>query len=171
MNKYSIITAVAIAAIVIPFAYSAMSIIGTQQLEYRWNSPGDFSFFTMSNHGSMEFCNTMPFWTSFQKFEVGTFYDGRYIGSFTVNPSTLNPSSSSIQEGVFSSEELGAAQHVFMTMDFQFDGGDIRLDPNKFIVVTSMETSIIGIIPITTTSQISGFDFDRNMNALDLTCD
>ena len=68
MNKHSIITTVAIIVIVIPFAYSTLSIIGSQQLEYRWHSPGEFSFFTMSNHGEIEFCNTVPFWTSFQKY-------------------------------------------------------------------------------------------------------
>ena len=171
MNKYTIITIIAIIIIVIPFAYSGLSIIGVQQLEYRWSGPGDFTFFTMSNHGEVEFCNTIPFWTSFQKFEVGTFYDGRYLGSFTVNPTTLNPSSSSVQEGIFSSEELAAVQHIFMTLDFEFDGGDIRLDPNRFAVLVNAETSIIGIIPISSTSQISGFDFDRIMNAEDLTCD
>ena len=171
MNKYSIITIIAIIIIVAPFTYSGISAIGVQQLEYRWSGPGDFTFFTMSNHGEMEFCNTLPFWTSFQKFETATFYDGRYLGSFTVNPTTINPSASTIQEGVFSSEELASTQHVFMTLDFEFDGGDIRLDPNKFVAVTSIDTSIIGIIPISSTSQISGFDFDKMMNAEDLTCD
>ena len=67
MNKYSIITAIAIIVIIIPFAFAGMNIIGSQQLEYRWHSPGIFSFFTISNHGEMEFCNTLPFWTEFSK--------------------------------------------------------------------------------------------------------
>ena len=171
MNKYSIITIIAIIAIIIPFAHSGLSIIGIDQLEYRWGGPGDFTFFTMSNHGEVEFCNKVPFWTSFQKFEVGTYYDDKYLGSFNVGPVTMNPSSSDIQKGVFSSEELAATQHIFMTLDFEFDGGDIRLDPNRFAVLINTETSIIGIIPVSSTSQISGFDFDKIMNAEDLTCD
>ena len=171
MNKYTIITIIAIIIIVAPFANSGLSLIGVQQLEYRWGGPGEFSFFKLLNHGNMEICNAIPFWISFQKFEIGTFYEGKHIGTFAVNPTTLNPSSSTIQEGIFTSEEIAAAQHIFMTLDFQFDGGDIRLDPNQFIIVTNIDTSIIGIIPISTTSQISGFEFDQNMKEDDLTCD
>ena len=171
MNKHSIITTAAIIVIVIPFAYSALSIVGSQQLEYRWHSPGEFSFFTMSNHGEIEFCNTMPFWTSFQKLEVSTFYDEKFIGSFVVNSNTINPLSSGVSEGKFYSDQVAATQHVFMTLDFEFDGGDIRLDPNKLIVIVGIDTPILGIIPFSSTQQISGFDFDKIMNVDDLTCD
>ena len=171
MNKHSIITIIAIIVIVIPFAHSGLSIVGMQQLEYRWDNPGQFSFFTMSNHGDMEFCNSMPFWISFENLQVITFYDATQRGVFTVNPTTINPLSSTVQEGTFSSKDLSAAQHIFMTLDFEFDGGDIRLDPNKLIVVVQADIPILGIIPYSTTTQISGFDFDQNMNSEDLTCD
>lgn len=170
MNKYSIITAIAIVVIVLPFMYSGLSIFGVQQMEYRWNGPGQFSFFAMSNHGEMEFCNTMPFWIGFQSMEVGAFYGTAHLGSFFVKPVTMEPFSSSVQEGVFKSEEIAAAQHNFMTLDFEFDGGDIRLDPNQFIIVIKTDTPIIGIIPYSSTTQITGFDFDQMMNAEDLAC-
>ena len=170
MNKYSTITGIAIIIIVVPFVVSGVNIIGAQALEYRWNSPGEFNFFTMSNHGDMEFCNTIPFWTSFQKFEIAAFYDSKHVGSFVVNPLTINPVSSQIQEGIFSSEEIVAVQHMFMTLDFEFDGGDIRLDPNKFIIMIQTDTPIIGVIPYSTTTQVTGFDFDKIMNAENLVC-
>ena len=122
MNKHTIITAIAIVVIIIPFAYSALSIVGAQQLEYRWDNPGEFTFFTMLNQGEMEFCNTMPFWTSFQKFEISTFYQSDHLGSFIVQPLTINPFSSIVQEGIFSSEEMSESQHIFMTFDFMFNG-------------------------------------------------
>ena len=58
-----------------------------------------------------------------------------------------------------------------MTLDFEFDGGDIRLDPNKLIIVLRADMPIMGVIPYSTTSQISGFDFDQLMNSENLTCD
>ena len=171
MNIHTIITTAAIIIIIGAFAYSGLNIIGAQQLEYRWHNPGQFSFFTMSNHGQMEFCNTNPIWMTFQKFEVGAFYDEKYIGSFTTGPLTLNPGSSTIQEGLFSSEEFVSAQHQFLTLDFEFDGGDIRLDPNKLVVIVAIDTPILSIIPYSSTTQISGFEFDQIMNAEDLSCD
>ncbi len=171
MNKYSIITAIAIVVIVIPFAHSGLSIVGVQQLEYRWDNPGEFTFFTMLNQGEMELCNTMPFWTSFQKFEIATFYQSKHLGSFIVEPLTINPYSSVVQEGIFSAEERSESQHIFMTFDFMFNGGNIRLDPNQFVILISTDTPILGIIPYSSTTQISGFEFDKMMNAEDLSCD
>jgi len=171
MNKYSIITAIAIIVIVTPFAYSGLSIVGAQQLEYRWDNPGEFTFFTMLNQGEMEFCNAIPFWITFQKFEISTFYQSEHLGSFIVQPLTINPYSSVVQEGIFSSEEISESQHIFMTFDFMFNGGNIRLDPNQFIILISTDTPILGIIPYSSTTQISGFEFDKMMNAEDLSCD
>ncbi len=171
MNKHSIITIIATIIIILPFAYSGWNIFGMQQLEYRWDNPGQFSFFTMSNHGVVEVCNPMPFWISFEKLQITPYFEASNLGSFSIESSTINPSSSTIQKGTFSSEELSASQHIFMTLDFEFDGGDIRLDPNQFIVVVRADMPILGIIPYSTTTQISGFDFDKNMNSEDLSCD
>ena len=170
MNKHSIITIIAIIVIILPFAHWGSSIIGMQQLEYRWGSTGQFSFFTMSNHGAMELCNTMPFWVSFEKLEITPYFKANDLGSFSVESSTINPMSSTVQDGIFSSEELSASQHIFITFDFEFDGGDIRLDPNQFIVVIQADIPILGIIPYSSTTQMSGFDFDKMMNAENLSC-
>ena len=125
----------------------------------------------MSNHGEIEFCNPIPFWTSFQKLDITIFYNEENLGSFAVNSVTINPLSSTIQKGTFSSKEISSAQHIFMTLDFEFDEGDIRLDPNKLITVIQIDTPIIGVIPYSSTTQISGFDLDTIMNSEDLTCD
>ena len=170
MNKHTIITLIAIIIIVIPIAHSGLSIIGANQVEYRWDSPGQFSFFAMINNGEMEFCNNLPFWISFQNFQVSAFYQKEILGSFEVQPMTINPFSSTVKEGIFVSEQREEAQHIFMTFDFEFNGGNVRLDPNQFIIVVNTNTPILGIIPYSTTTQISGFEFDQIMNSEDLTC-
>lgn len=60
----------------------------------------------MKNDGKMEFCNTLPFWMTFEKFEVSAYYMEKYLGSYVVKPLTLNPLSSGIQEGVFHQKVL-----------------------------------------------------------------
>jgi hypothetical protein len=169
MNRYSKITLVAIIVIIIPFAYSILNIFAADQLQFRW-SEGKFSFFELSNSGDVEFCNTMPYWMSFKKFEIITFYDMKQNGIFTVYPLTINPASTAVQKGVFTSEEFTAAQYLFMNLDFEFDGGDIRIDPNKLYVMVNISTPIIGIIPYTTTLQYSGFEFSNLMNNEKLSC-
>ena len=142
MNKYSAITFVAIIIIIIPFAYSGLNIIGANQLEYNWNSGDEFSFFEMSNNGEIEFCNPMPFPTIFQEFKIISFYDAKNIGEFKINSSMIESQSSSIQAGSFSTEEFQSTQHMFMTLDYEFNGGAVRIDPNKFIVLVTIETPI-----------------------------
>jgi len=170
MNKYSIITFIAIIIIIIPFAYSGLNIIGANQLEYKWSGTEEFSFFAMSNSGDVEFCNPMPFSTNFQKFQITSFYDVKNIGVFEINASTIESQSSTIQAGNFSTEEFQVTQHMFMTLDYEFDGGAIRVDPNKFIVLVTIQTPIMGIIPYAHTIQISGFELDQIMNNEELSC-
>jgi hypothetical protein len=124
----------------------------------------------MSNNGEVEFCNPMLFSTSFQKFEIISFYDAKNIGEFEINSSMIESQSSSIQAGSFSTEEFQSTQHMFMTLDYEFNGGAVRIDPNKFIVLVTIETPIIGIIPYSNTIQISGFELDQIMNNKELTC-
>ena len=171
MNRHSAITAVAIAVIVTPFVFSAMNVIGSQQMEYRWHSPGTFSFFTMMNHGETEFCNTLPFWMTFERFEVSAFHAEKHLGSYVVKPLTLDPASSGVQEGVFSSESIVETQHVFMAFDFSFDSGETRMDANQFAVGIRTDTPVLGIVPYSSTTYMSGFEFDEVMNSPDLTCD
>ena len=170
MNKYSIVTIIAILVIIFPFAYSALNIIGANQLEYKWSSSEEFSFYAMSNNGDMEFCNPMPFSTSFQKFQIGTFYDTKIIGKYEIISTTIEPQSSIIKKGNFSTEEFQSTQHMFMTLDYEFDGGAIRVDPNKFIVLVTIQTPIMGIITYSNTIQISGFELDQIMKNEELSC-
>ena len=170
MNKYSTVTLIAIIIIIIPFAYSGLNIIGANQLEYKWSGSEEFSFFAMSNNGNMEFCNIMPFPTSFEKFQITTFYDAKNIGMYEIISTAIEPQSSIIKKGSFTTEEFQSTQHMFMTLDYEFGGGAIRVDPNKFIVVVTVQTPIMGIIPYSHTTQISGFELDQTMKNQELSC-
>ena len=171
MNKYSIIVFAAIIVIIIPFVYSGLNIIGVNQLEYKWNGSEEFSFFSMSNNGNVEFCNPTAFSTTFDKFQITSFYDAKNIGDYEIETTTVEPHSSIVKKGNFSTEEFQSTQHMFMTLDYEFDGGAIRVDPNKFIVLVNIQTPIAGIIPYSHTSQITGFELDQTMKNQELSCD
>ena len=170
MNKYSIVTIIAILVIIFPFAYSGINIVGAEQLQYKWSGSEGFSFFAMSNNGEVEFCNPMPFSTNFQKFQITSFYDAKNIGTYEIESITIEPQSIIIKKGDFVTEEFQSTQHMFMTLDYEFDGGEVRIDPNKFIVVVTIQTPIIGIIPYSNTMQISGFELDQIMKNNELSC-
>lgn len=170
MNKYSKITLVAIIAIIIPFAYSILNIYAAEKLSYRWSDQDRFDYFALSNNGNVEFCNTLPYWTSFKKFEITTFYNLENKGTFIVQPLVISPLSHATQNGIFHSDEFTEAQYLFMQLDFEFNGGAIRLDPNKMHIVVNIDTPIIGVIPYTTSVQYSGFDFNQIMDGKNFDC-
>ena len=170
MNRYTIITIIAIIAIIIPVAYSAMNIYTAEQLKFRWNQPGKFSYFELSNNGKIELCNAVPYPSNLKSFQITPFYDGVSKGTFHIENISIEGSQSNIQQGRYISDDFVEAQHMFMQMDFQFDGGDIRIDPRKMTVQVSIDTPIIGVIPYTTVSQYGGFDFDKLMNEENFGC-
>ena len=73
MNKISVITFIAIIIIVTPFAYSGLNIIGANQLEYKWSSSEEFSFYAMSNNGDMNFVIQCRFRQVFKNFKLEHF--------------------------------------------------------------------------------------------------
>ena len=170
MNKYSAITIIAILIIIAPFAYSGLNIVGAEQLQYKWNDSEEFSFFTMMNNGNIELCNPMPFSISFEELQIGSFYNAKNIGTYEIMATTIEPQSSVITNGDFFTEEYQSTQRLFLTLDYEFDGGEIRVDPNKFIVIVSIHTPIAGIIPYSQDLQISGFELDQIMKNQELTC-
>ena len=163
MNRHTVITSIATVAIIAPFAYSALNIYAAGQLQYQWSEPEVFSYFVMSNSGSVEFCNPTMAWADIKSFEVGIYYDVNELGTFKSGPVSMGPSSSATSHGTFVSDEFVSVQHVFMTLDFEFDGGDIRMDPTKMHILVTAETPILGFIPYATSSQFTGFDFDKIM--------
>ena len=170
MNKYSMVTIIAILVIIFPFAYSGINIVGAEQLQYKWSGSEGFSFFAMSNNGSIEFCNPMPYPANFQKFQIGSFYDAKSIGTFEIDSTTVDSQSTIMKKGVFLTDDFQSTQHMFMTLDYEFDGGEVRVDPNKFIVVVSIHTPIAGIIPYSHNIQISGFELDQTLKNQELSC-
>lgn len=164
MNKYSIITAIAIVVIVLPILYGVWGIFSVEHLQLR--TPNDeFSYFDMANNELIQVCNSMPFFVSFNGIQISTYFQNDQKGVFEIGPTTVEPYSLEILEADFSSESFSESQYIFMHMDGQFDGEvPIRLDPNQMIVEINYESRIIGLIPYQNTITLSAFDFTQMMN-------
>lgn len=170
MDRYTAISIAAAAAIAAPFAVSGADIVGAEQMQYRWDSPGMFSFFKMATDGSLEFCNTLPFWASFESMDITMYYQNNLLGTYHVGPLTMEPLASSVHKGTFRSDHIASAHSIFMTLDFGIADGEAGIDPKQFAVQTMVSTPILGLIPYHTTSQTTGLGFDQLMRADDLYC-
>ncbi len=164
MNRYSIITAIAIIVIITPILYGVWGIYSVEKLQLRTPNV-EFSYFEMSNYEKIEICNPMPFFVGFNGLKIEPYYINDIKGVFEIGPTTISPNTSEILDVNFSSDNFSEAQYLFMHMDGQFaDEIPIRLDSSKMVVVTNFETRIIGIIPYQNTITQSGFDFTNMMN-------
>jgi len=169
MNKYSIISAIAIAVIIIPILYGLWGIYSVEQLQIRAEK-GQFSFFDFANYEKIRICNPTSFFVTFSGLTIDVYYLDDLKGKFTIGPNTLEPNSSKILNADFSSDSFSEAQYLFMHMDGQFDGEvPIRLNPNEMKVLTTYEIKIIGVIPNIQTIANSGFEFSQMMNE-DISC-
>lgn len=147
-----------------PILYGVWGTYSVGQLQLRTPN-SEFSYFHMSNYETIEMCNSMPFFVSFNGLRIETYYTNDLKGVFKIGPTTLKPNTSEVIDMDFSSENFAESQYLFMHMDGQFDGEiPIRLDPSKMVVVTNFETKIIGVIPYQNTITQSGFDFTNMMN-------
>ncbi len=164
MNKYSLITTIAIVVIIIPILYGLWGIYSVEQLQMRTVN-SEFSYFEMASYEKIEMCNPLPFFVSFNGIEIQVYNTNYLKGTFKIEPTTINPNTSQLMNIRFSSDNFSEAQSLFMHMDGQFSGEmPSRLDANQMIVVTDFETRIIGVIPYHSTITQSAFDFTQMMN-------
>jgi len=165
MDKHTAIVIIASIIIVVPFAYSGWNIYALDNLQIKGTDEGKFRFFDMSSEASIEICNPSPFYVSFNKLNIVTFFDGVSKGVFSIEPATLAPASSVILNGTFSSESFSEAQYLYLHFDSMFSGtAPERIDPRKLNIITEIDAPIIGVIPYSVSKQQSGLYFWEALN-------
>lgn len=165
MDKHSIIVIIAAIVIAIPFVYSGWNIYVANQLQLHGTDEDRFRFFNMINDGSVEVCNPSPFFVNFNKISILIFFDSDNKGTFSSKPISLSPLSSRVINGTFYSENFSESQYLAIHFDGIFSGSSPeRIDPRRLMIVTEIETPIIGLIPYTVTKQYSGLYFWETLN-------
>ncbi len=165
MDKHTLIVIIAVIVIAIPFVYSGLNIYAASQLQFHGTDEDRFRFFDMINDGSIKACNPSPFFGNFNKLSIVTYFDSDNIGTFSSKPISVSPLSSVVIDGMFSSESFPEAQYFALHFDGIFSGSSPeRIDPRRLMIVTEIETPIIGIIPYTITKQYSGLYFWETLN-------
>ncbi len=168
MNKHTAIVIIASFIIAGPFVFASGNIYAAQQLQFVGIEEKKFSYFDMINDGEINVCNPNPFYVVFDKMDIIMIFEQKDKGLFSIQGTTLPPSSVTTLEGKFRSETFQEAQYLSMHFDGTFSGSvPLRIDPNKFAIVTETHTTIIGIIPYSITQQYSGLDFWNMMNDKD----
>jgi len=164
MNKHSVIVIIASVVIASTVGFSGWNVYAADQLQIQ-GPEGRFSYYEMMSDGKIVICNPLPFFVTVNKFDIKIFFEEKDEGTYSIIAATIPPSSSTVLNGTFKSEIFLEAQYLFLHFDGMFSGASpLRIDPNKFSIVTVSQTPIIGIIPYSVNKQYSGLEFWNMMN-------
>jgi hypothetical protein len=171
MNKHSVIVIVASILIFGTIGVSIWNIYAVQQLQLHGNE-GIFRFYEfITNEDKLLICNQLPFFTSFNQFNIILLFEDAPKGTFHISGMTIPPSDSIISEGKFTSETYSEAQYLAMHFDTMFQGdAPIRIDPRKFAIDTEFQIMILGVIPYTVVQHHSGIGFYNMLNEDNFDC-
>jgi len=168
MNKHTSIVIIASFIIAGPFVFAAWNIYAVQQIQFVGIEEKKFNYFDMINDGEINVCNPNPFYVTFDKMDIKMIFEQKDKGRFSIQGTTLPPSSVTTLEGKFRSETFEEVQYLSMHFDGMFSGSaPIRIVPSKLAIATETHTPIMGIIPYSITQQYSGFDFWNMLNGED----
>jgi len=168
MNKHTAIVIISSFIIAGPFVFAAWNIYAVQQIQFVGTEEKKINYFDMINDGEINLCNPNPFYVVFDKMDIIMIFEQKDKGRFSIQGTTLPPSSVTTLEGIFRSETFQEVQYLSMQFDVMFSGSaPIRIDPSKFAIFTETYTPIIGIIPYSITQQYSGLDFWNMINNKD----
>ena len=164
MDKYTIISIIAIFVLVLTVGFSVLNVLAAESLQFR-GADASFTFFGFNENGTIEVCNSLPFFTTGDKLEIFIYSDKEVQGIFSFDEFTIFPMSSSIIKGSFTSDSYAESTYLFFHFDGMFSGSTpLRINPSKIIVVTEIQTPIIGVIPYSVTKQYSSLEFWDMMN-------
>ena len=167
MDKHTVIVIIASVIIAVPFIFSAWNIYAANNLQLQ-GPEGQFSYFEMVNDNKLIVCNPLPFFVNFERIEIVTYFEGMNKGVLSIQPTIIPPSSSLVVNGTFRSETFSEAQYLALHFDGMFSGSTPkRIDPNKMVILTEVQTPIIGVIPYSVTKQYSSMDFWNILNGKD----
>lgn len=163
-NKHTIIVLASIVVIASSIGYSSLNLISASALDFKWATK-NFDFLALMYGGKMQVCNPSDYSASFTKYEFSVLYDSKHLGTFTVPGAGIAPHSKAVVSGKFEADDKQVAQIFFTFLDTEVKGTDVaRIDGSKMQVLTTLDYSVMGLIPFSTSHEYSGQEFLKIMN-------
>ena len=166
MNKHTLVVIGASIIIISVVGFGVWNFFAADQIQFKVANEDDFRFFGLINQEKISFCNTSPFYTNFNNFQIKMVYEGREIAKLNFPGGGLEPNTEITREGKFTTNAFEEVQYLSMHFDGMFlDTIPVRINPTKMVIDTEFQIQIIGIIPVSVTKQYSAQEFWEIMNA------
>jgi len=166
LKKETIIAIISTVAIISTIAYSGLNIYAADNLQVRWNSDETFSFYSLSK-GQLETCNKFPIPVTFREYNIELTYDETKIGVFRIGSVTVPPFSSLLIDGKLEwQSEIGLTYLLYL--DSKLSGAEVgRINVDNLRIVTSIQTSFLGVVPYSISKEYTGYEFVDLMDTKD----
>ena len=165
MNKHTLIVIIASIVIIATLGFTTLSSFAINQLQFKAAEEEGFSYFKLIHERKIFVCNPTPFYASINEMKIDLIYQGKNKGVISLQSVILEPTSDSIIQGRFNTETFEEVQYLSMHYDGMFSGSTpIRIDPTELIIVSEINSHMMGFIPVSVVHQYSGLEFWEIMN-------
>lgn len=164
MNRHAVITMIALVIIAGSLGYTTMGVLALEDVQVRWNQRSSFDFLTMLNGGIMEICNPSFMQLRLDGVAVIVTYQHDEIGRFVSDRHMIGPNEQVEVAG--RGETGGVATRILSSyIDAELSGGDLaRINDDMIGVKMEMDTTILGVVPVTIEKQYTGQEFQDMMD-------
>ncbi|MDH3312166.1 MAG: hypothetical protein OEM28_03345 [Nitrosopumilus sp.] len=168
MNKHTVIVIVASGIIICSIGYSGWNIFASEQIQIKSINEGYFSYFDLINNGAILFCNPLSLPASFKEIRMSMIYLDRNVGVLHFPNVILDGNSEIRKQGEFESEDSKQIQYLALHFDGMYNGViPSRIDLENMMIVTEIDSQVLGFIPFTKIKQYPGLEFWSLMNNQD----
>lgn len=165
VNVHTVAVMAAIAVIVATIGYSAVVAYSASELQIRWHDQGSFDYLSTMFGGKLSICNNSDLPANLKSYSIKMTYDGESLGVLQTDGANIAPHSTVALAAKFSSTDKRISEMFFSFLDTEMGGTDVtRIDSKKMNVETTIESSIIGFIPVSFSTEYSGEQFVQIMN-------
>ena len=165
MNKHTIIVIVASIVIIGSIGFSGWNIFASEQIQMKAIKEGYFSYFDLINNEQVLFCNPSSLPASFKEIRISMIYVDKNIGVLHFSDVVLDSNSEMKKQGKFNSDDSKQIQYLALHFDGMYNGViPTRIDSNNIMIVTEIDSPVLGFIPFTTVNQYPGLEFWSLMN-------
>ena len=165
MNKHTIVVIVASIIIIGSIGFSGWNIFASEQIQMKAIKEGYFSYFDLINNEQVLFCNPSSLPANFKEIRVSMNYVDENIGVLHFSDVSLNSNSEIKKQGKFYTDDSKQIQYLALHFDGMYNGViPTRIDSNSIMIVTEIDSTVLGFIPFTTVNQYPGLEFWSLMN-------
>ena len=167
MNPHTIIVIISSVAIAGTVGFSASGMVVADGI--RLGTPGgeDFSYFRMITGERVSVCNPTMLYAHINGLDITIINEGSQIGQLSFPGRFLEPNSSYVERGQFTT---GAYEEIqYLALHFDAMANDVipqRIDPASLVITTEVRASILGFVPYSAAKSYQAFDFIDVMNGI-----